>query len=305
MQAKSIRQEWSDGPRPATTHSDSHLKPFLKWAGGKRQLLPVLTHLMPPGFHTYFEPFVGAGALLLELQPRQAVLSDLNQELISCYRVIQKHPEELIAQLQNHRNSSDYFYAIRGLDRHPEVFTQLDEIQQASRMIFLNKTCYNGLYRVNRKGEFNAPFGRYRNPGIVDEAGIRSIHRFLNARPVRILNADFELAVAGARAGDFVYFDPPYDPISGSASFTAYQGGGFGHNEQRRLARVVHDLTRRGCRVMLSNSATDFIRSLYKDLHVQRVAATRRINSVGTRRGEIDELLVLNYQPETGRMIDL
>lgn len=280
-------------------------KPFLKWAGGKRQLLPTLTHHLPPGFHTYYEPFVGAGALMLALQPRKAVINDLNQELIACYRVIQKQPEELLIQLRNHHNTPDYFYEIRGLDRKPELFSQLDDIQRASRMIFLNKTCYNGLYRVNRKGEFNAPFGRYRNPCIVDEAGIRAVNRFLNRRPVRILNTDFEMAVAGARAGDFVYFDPPYDPVSSSASFTAYQQSGFGPNEQRRLARVVHDLTRRGCRVMLSNSATDFIRSLYKDLRVMRVAATRRINSVASGRGEIDELLVLNYHPETGQMLDL
>lgn len=299
MQATSSLQERTD------KRSDSHLKPFLKWAGGKRQLLPVLTHLLPPGFHTYYEPFVGAGAMLLGIQPRQAVINDLNQELIGCYRVIQKQPEELLAQLQLHRNTPDYFYAIRGLDRHQEVFEQLDEVQRASRMIYLNKTCYNGLYRVNRKGEFNAPFGRYRNPSIVDEPVIRAIHRFLNGRPVRITSVDFEMAVAGARAGDFVYFDPPYDPVSGSASFTAYQGCGFGRPEQRRLARVVHDLTRRGCRVMLSNSYTDFIRSLYKDFHVQRVSATRRINSVASRRGEIDEVLVLNYQPETGRLIEL
>jgi DNA adenine methylase len=298
-------QAISSLPDRSESSSDHHLKPFLKWAGGKRQLLPILKHHLPPGFHTYYEPFIGAGALMLALQPRQAVISDLNQDLIACYRVIQKHPEELLLQLQTHQNSSDYFYQVRSLDRSPEVFAQLDEIQRASRMIFLNKTCYNGLYRVNRRGEFNAPFGRYRNPCIVDDAGIKSVHRFLNGRPVKILNTDFELAVAGARAGDLVYFDPPYDPVSTSASFTAYQGGGFGRPEQRRLARVVHDLTRRGCRVMLSNSATDYIRSLYKDLRVQRVPATRRINSVAAGRGVIDELLVLNYHPETGKMIDL
>lgn len=285
--------------------SETHLKPFLKWAGGKRQLLPVLSQYLPPGFHTYFEPFVGAGAMLLDLQPRQAVLNDLNQDLITCYRTIQKHPDELIQHLHGHQNSAEYFYAMRGLDRDREVFRQLSDVQRASRMIYLNKTCYNGLYRVNRKGEFNAPFGRYRNPCIADEAGIRAVHRFLNARPVKILNTDFELAVHGARSGDLVYFDPPYDPVSGSASFTAYQECGFGPNEQRRLARVVHDLTRRGCRVMLSNSATDFIRSLYKDLKLVRVTATRRINSVAARRGEIDEVLVLNYHPETGKMIEL
>ncbi|MGV3525351.1 MAG: DNA adenine methylase [Candidatus Sericytochromatia bacterium] len=281
------------------------LKPFLKWAGGKRQLVPTLSRYLPPSFHTYYEPFVGAGALLLSIQPRQVVINDLNQELINCYRVIQRQPDELLRQLASHANHPEYFYAVRALDRQPEQYAQLDEIQRASRMIYLNKTCYNGLYRVNRHGQFNAPFGRYRKPCIVDHEGIRAVSRFLNNRPSRLLNTDFEQAVQGARAGDFAYFDPPYDPLSSSASFTAYQQGGFGRPEQRRLARVVHDLTRRGCRVMLSNSSTDFIRSLYKDFRVIRVSATRRINSVASRRGEIDEVLVLNYHPETGQMLDI
>jgi len=285
--------------------SDTGLKPFLKWAGGKRQLLPTLFHHLPPGFHTYYEPFVGAGALFLALQPHQAVINDLNAELVNAYRVIQKQPEELIRQLRQHQNSPEYFYQVRALDRHPEVYAQLDAVQRASRTIFLNKTCYNGLYRVNRKGQFNAPFGRYSNPAIADAAGIRSLHRFLHQRPMRILNIDFELCVQTARSGDFVYFDPPYDPVSASASFTAYQQEGFGRAEQRRLARVVQDLTRRGCRVMLSNSATDFMRSLYKGYTQIGVSATRRINSVAASRGNVNELLILNYQPETGRLLEL
>lgn len=287
------------------SHSSPALKPFLKWAGGKRQLLPVLHQHLPPGFHTYYEPFVGAGALLLDLQPRQVVINDLNAELINCYQVIQKQPEALIQALQHHQNSPDYFYAIRALDRHPGAYAQLTDVQRASRTIYLNKTCYNGLYRVNRKGEFNAPFGRYRNPCIADASTIRAVSRFLNARPVRLLNQDFEKSLTGARSGDFVYFDPPYDPLTASASFTAYQQDGFGRTEQKRLARVVHDLTRRGCRVMLSNSNTDFIRSLYKDLHMVRVPANRRINSKASDRGLVDELLILNYLPESGRILEL
>lgn len=281
------------------------LKPFLKWAGGKRQLLPVLTRYLPTHFHSYYEPFVGAGAFLLNLQPRQAVINDLNQELINCYRVIQKHPAALIDHLERHQNEADYFYELRALDRAPDTFQQLSVIERASRTIYLNKTCYNGLYRVNRKGQFNAPFGKYRNPTIADHQGIWAVHRFLNSRPTRILSIDFEQAVQTARAGDFVYFDPPYDPVSPSASFTAYQQEAFGRPEQRRLARVVQDLSRRGVRVMLSNSATDFIRSLYKGQHQIRVSATRRINSIASRRGEVDEILILNYHPDTGKILEL
>lgn len=280
------------------------VKPFLKWAGGKRQLLPTLNQYAPTQFQNYYEPFVGAGALFLALQPRQAVINDLNAELINAYGVIQKQPEELLRQLRAHRNNPEYFYQIRALDRVPHLYQQLTAVQRASRTIYLNKTCYNGLYRVNRKGQFNAPFGRYRNPLIADEAGLRNLHRFLSQRPVRLLNTDFEQAVQGARSNDFVYFDPPYDPASPSASFTAYQEAGFGRPEQRRLARVVQDLTRRGCRVMLSNSSTDFIRSLYKGYTQIRVNASRRINSVAQNRGLVEELLILNYHPENGQLLD-
>lgn len=286
---------------PAT---ETALKPFLKWAGGKRQLLPVIHQYLPTQFHAYYEPFIGAGALMLDLQPRQLVINDLNSELINCYRMIQKQPEALLKSLQSHKNTPEYFYALRALDRS-EHYQQLSDLQRASRTIYLNKTCYNGLYRVNRKNQFNAPFGKYRNPKIVDTAGIRAVSQFLNSRPVRLLNQDFEKSVQGARSGDFVYFDPPYDPVSASASFTAYQQDGFGLAEQRRLARVVQDLTRRGCRVMLSNSSTDLIRSLYKDYTIKRVSATRRINSKASERGVIDELIVMNYRPETGRLIEL
>lgn len=288
----------------AETEYTSHLKPFLKWAGGKRQLLPVLNRYIPSNFHTYYEPFVGAGALLLNVQPRQAVINDLNHELINCYRIIQKQPEALIEELETHKNDSDYFYAVRAWDREPEHYTSLNPIERAARMIFLNKTCFNGLYRVNRKGQFNAPYGKYSNPTIADHQGIQAVHKFLNHRPTRMLSTDFEQAVSTARAGDFVYFDPPYDPVSPSASFTAYQQEGFGRPEQRRLARVIQDLSRRGVKVMASNSSTDHIRSLYKGFHQIKVSATRRINSNAKLRGEIDELLILNYHPESGKLLD-
>lgn len=279
-----------------------HPKPFLKWAGGKRQLLPVLREHLPPGFKNYYEPFVGAGALLFELQPRQAVINDLNRDLITCYRVLKKHPQHLIARLREHRNDKEYFYAVRALDRHPE-YDQFCEIQRAARMIYLNKTCFNGLFRVNRKGHFNAPFGNYRNPNIVNEEGLLAVHRYISRSSLTILNTDFEEAVQTARRGDFVYFDPPYDPVSETASFTNYQSGGFGRLEQYRLMCVVTELTRRGCRVMLSNSATEYVRSLYKDFRIVRVSAHRMINSVASGRGKIDEFLITNYDPETGSLL--
>ncbi|PIQ29225.1 DNA methyltransferase [bacterium (Candidatus Blackallbacteria) CG17_big_fil_post_rev_8_21_14_2_50_48_46] len=279
-----------------------HPKPFLKWAGGKRQLVPVLREHLPPAFKGYYEPFVGAGALLFELQPRQAVINDLNHDLITCYRVLKKNPQALIEKLREHRNEKDHFYETRALDRHPE-FSQFCEIQRAARMIYLNKTCFNGLFRVNRKGHFNAPFGNYRNPNIVNEEGLMAVHRYISRSALQVFNTDFEEAVQTARRGDFIYFDPPYDPVSETASFTGYQSGGFGRLEQYRLMCVVTELTRRGCRVMLSNSATEYIRSLYKDFKIVRVAAHRMINSVGSRRGKIDEFLITNYDPETGALL--
>jgi DNA adenine methylase len=277
-------------------------KPFLKWAGGKRQLLPVLREHLPPGFNRYYEPFIGAGALLFDLQPRQAVINDLNQDLITCYRVLRQQPQALIERLREHRNDKAHFYHIRALDREPEYSLRC-EIERAARMIYLNKTCFNGLFRVNRKGHFNAPFGHYSNPNIVNAEGLQAVHRYLSRSHIQIHSTDFEEAVRGARRGDFVYFDPPYDPLSETASFTHYQPTGFSRAEQERLLCVVQELTRRGCRVMLSNSATDYIRSLYRDFQVIRVSAPRMINAVGSKRGKIDELLITNYEPSTGSLL--
>lgn len=275
---------------------------FLKWAGGKRQLLPVLRAHLPPGFKNYYEPFVGAGALLFALQPAQAVINDLNHDLMTCYRVLQQYPQRLIAHLCQHRNDKEYFYSIRALDRDP-AYAQMGDIERAARLIYLNKTCFNGLFRVNRQGHFNAPFGHYRNPNIVNAEGLWAVHRYLSRNRLTILNVDFEEAVQTAQRGDFIYFDPPYDPCSDTASFTHYQAGGFGRQEQYRLMEVVTELTRRGCRVMLSNSATDYIRALYRDFRIIRVSAHRMINAVASGRGKIDELLITNYDPHTGALL--
>ncbi len=272
------------------------LQPFLKWAGGKRQLVSKIRDYIPRRFELYFEPFVGAGAVLFDLQPHTALINDANRELINCYRVIKRDPAGLIAHVRQHRNTKTYFYNLRWLDRDPS-FKKLSPIERASRIIFLNKTCYNGLFRVNSQGHFNVPFGNYSNPVIVDEVVIRAVSRYLTGAHIEISNDDFEAALSGASRGDFVYLDPPYDPLSDTASFTGYNLNSFGRDEQRRLKAVCDDLTGRKCKVLLSNSDTEFIRELYGDTSrytIVEVAASRNINSVATARGKISELLIFN-----------
>lgn len=182
------------------------------------------------------------------------------------------------------------------MDRDKNRFSKLSDVEKASRLIYLNKTCFNGLFRVNSQGQFNVPFGRYKNPNIVNEFVLRAVSHYLNNNEVKILNGDFADAVSSAKKGDFVYFDSPYDPVSETASFTGYTLGGFNKDEQIRLRDLFVDLDKRGCKVLLSNSATDFIKDLYKDYHIEIVSATRNINSIATKRGKIDEVLVMNYE---------
>jgi DNA adenine methylase len=271
------------------------VRPFLKWAGGKRQLVPELISYKPKKIDTYFEPFLGAGALFLTLQHKKAVINDSNTELINCYKVIKESLEELIVELKTHRNEEDYFYEVREWDRF-ESYKEKSIVQRASRIIFLNKTCYNGLFRVNSQGQFNVPFGRYKQPNILDEAVLKAINNYLNENEIFIKNLDFEEALKEAKKNDFIYLDPPYDPVSSTASFTGYDINGFDKNEQKRLKEVVDDLSSRGCKVLLSNAYTDFIIDLYKDYHQVKVSASRAINSNALRRGKIDEILVMNYQ---------
>lgn len=272
------------------------LEPFLKWAGGKRQLLEFILPQIPQNFGIYYEPFLGAGAVFFALQPRPACINDANTELVNCYLTIKSRVRSLITDLRRHKNTSEYFYRIRELDR-ATAYPRLSAVKKASRIIYLNKTCYNGLYRVNSKGHFNVPFGKYKNPQYADPAHLHAVSKLLNDPAITITNCDFEIAVRNATRGDFVYFDPPYDPISATSSFTDYAMLKFGKPEQERLQSVYADLSRRGCQVMLSNSATDFILSLYRDYHIIRIPAKRNINSVASGRGKIDELLILNYPP--------
>lgn len=272
------------------------LYPFLKWAGGKRQLLAELRRYYPKRLNCYYEPFLGAGAVLFDLQPNRAVVNDINGELINTFRVIANDVEALISDISKHRNEKEYYYQLRNLDRIAQ-YQELPDIQRASRIIFLNKTCFNGLFRVNSQGHFNVPYGNYKNPKIVDEVVLRATSQYLTANHICITNVDFEEALQNASKGDFVYLDPPYDPVSDTASFTGYSVDGFGRNEQIRLKSVFDDLARRGCRVLLSNSATDFIRDLYRDYRIEMIGATRAINSNASRRGKVDEVLVMNYEP--------
>lgn len=257
-------------------------------------MIPELLKYVPPCYQHYYEPFVGGGALLLTLQPDRATISDRNSELINCYQVVKDSVDDLLETLQQHRNEKTYFYKVRGWDREAE-FADKTRVQRAARIIFLNKTCYNGLFRVNSKGQFNAPFGRYKNPTIADETVLRSVSKYLNQAHLTIQKADFATSVSAAGHNDFVYFDPPYDPVSTTSSFTGYDRNGFDRTEQQRLKEVVDDLTKQGCKVLLSNAYTEFIQDLYQDYRCIRVSATRAINSKATKRGKVDEILVMNY----------
>src|SRR6185436_13653256 len=209
-------------------------QPFLKWAGGKRQLLPLIRQFIPRRYNRYFEPFVGGGALLFDQKPSEAYINDVNPELVNCYLVIRDLCTDLLEDLKKHKNTKDYFYKIRELDRTNE-FKKLSPVERASRIIYLNKTCYNGLFRVNKSGQFNSPFGAYKNPNIVNAKVIKAINHYLNHNSVEITNVDFSRAVENAQRRDFVYLDPPYDPISDTASFTGYSLNQFGRTEQERL----------------------------------------------------------------------
>jgi len=282
---------------------DPSVKPYLKWAGGKRQLLPEIRKYLPENFvkMRYYEPFVGAGALFFDLQPCRALISDINADLILTYEVIRDHVEELIQALNTHRELNDkpYYYQIREQDRNNERFSELTNIQRAARFIYLNKTCYNGLYRVNSQGMFNVPYGRYVNPAICDEPVIRAIHRYLSHEntSISILHGDFAVAVADAGQNSFVYFDPPYHSPNNS-SFTGYQVGGFSESEQERLRSVFVERTNAGAKCLLSNSDTPFIRELYDDVSFEiiPVKAKRAINSASTGRGLVGEVLVKGWR---------
>ena len=273
----------------------AHAAPVVKWVGGKRQLLPQILPLIPKRMTAYCEPFLGGGAVLFALQPKRALVNDLNQDLITVYRVIKENADALIEHLSRHENTPEYFYRIRDLDRDKEAYAALSDVEKASRLLYLNKTRYNGLFRVNASGAFNSPYGHYRRPNIVNEQTIRGVSRYFNSCDITFFSGDFASVLEQVPKGGFVYLDPPYDPVSDTASFTGYNRGGFGREEQVRLKECCDALTARGVKFLLSNSATPFIRELYGSYRVSIVQARRAVNSVASRRGAIEEVLVRNY----------
>jgi len=267
--------------------------PFLKWAGGKRQLLGQIEEYLPKKFNKYIEPFVGGGALFFYLLPEEAVLIDTNEELVNTYLIIKNRVKELIKSLKKHKNEKEYFYKVRNIDRNYKEYQKLSNVEKASRTIFLNRCCYNGLYRVNSKGQFNVPFGKYKNPKFCDEENLLAVNRVL--QQAEIIAGDFEKCLEFSTPNDFVYFDPPYQPISETANFTSYTKENFSKEDQLRLFKTYQKLDERGCKVMLSNSYNDFIMNLYQKYKINYVSAKRAINSDANGRGEIRELLIINY----------
>lgn len=273
-----------------------NLQPFTKWTGGKRQLLGELRSYMPETYGRYFEPFVGGGALFFDLAPEKAVINDFNEELINAYRQIKNNPAELINLLIKHKenNSKDYYLELRSADRDGRI-SRMTGVERAARILYMLRVDFNGLYRVNSKNQFNVPYGRYKNPKIVDVDLLYQISEYLNENDVEILQTDFAEAVKDAQTGDFVYFDPPYIPLNETSSFTSYTHEGFSYEEQIRLRNTFKELTERGVYAMLSNSSNPLVEELYKDFNIYFVEAQRTNGAKSSSRGKISEIIVTNY----------
>lgn len=279
-------------PHDESRHGSASADPVIKWAGGKRSLRVALLALAPPTYSTFYEPFLGGAAFFLALSPQAAVLGDANCELVFLYQAIRDEPRAVMDALDATKDRTldeEFFYATRAI--LPETLSLVD---RAARFIYLNKTCYNGLYRVNSRGQFNVPFGRYATrPGLYNRENLLRVSCMLRAATLRC--GDFAEVLADAGEGDFVYLDPPYVPLTPTASFTRYTKGNFGLADQQRLAQTVRDLDARGCRVLLSNSDTPLVRELYAGFHLDEVYAPRNINSDPTARHKIRELAIRNY----------
>lgn len=274
-------------------------KPFVKWAGGKRQLIPILNENLPKMFGTYFEPFLGGGALLFhmltERTGQKCSISDLNSDLVLSYITIRDRIDDLISSLKNHeknyqKDSKSYYYSVR--ENNPR-----SEIEKTSRLIFLNRTCFNGLYRVNSKGKFNVPLGKYTNPNIVNEDNLRSVSSILQSSKADIKCRDFEAVLRDAKKGDLVYFDPPYQPVSNTANFTSYTNKDFTFDDLNRLAELCTKLDSKGCRVLLSNSNSKEVAEIFSNepWKISKIRANRSINSNSKKRTGHFELLIKNY----------
>ncbi len=278
-------------------------KPFVKWAGGKRQIINQLKKYMPDKYNTYYEPFIGGGALFFELfnsYGKKAVLNDYNKELINVYECLKDENkfEKMCNELNHHEDnhSEEYYYKIRDIDRNKSKLNKMIDYKRAARTIYLNKACFNGLYRVNSKNEFNVPFGKKVKVNTYDGQNLGIVHCILNFNDIELMSTDFEEAVSTAKKGDFVYFDPPYD--SETETFNSYTEGGFGKAEQERLFKVFKKLDKKGCYVMLSNHNTKMINDLYKEYNIHVVEAKRNINSNGKKRGKVEEVIITNYMKD-------
>ena len=250
---------------------------------------------MPDNYTNYFEPFVGGGALFFELAPQQALINDFNTELINCYQQIKEHPDQLITLLQHHqeKNTKDYYLDLRSVDRDGRI-EQMTGVEKAARIMYMLRVDFNGLYRVNAKNQFNVPYGRYKNPKIVDSELIYAISNYLNKNSIQIVSGDFEKAVETAKQGDFVYFDPPYIPISETSAFTSYTHEGFSYDDQVRLRDTFKKLSERGVHVMLSNSSSSLVYELYKDFTIHSIEVTRANGAKASSRGKVLEVIITN-----------
>jgi DNA adenine methylase len=273
-----------------------NLQPVLKWVGGKRQIIQQILEHMPDEYGRYFEPFLGGGSVFLSISPKNAVINDYNTELMNLYKIIKNNPYGLVKILGTFKNNKSEFYRIRNLDRENNFLRANNDTFRAARTVFLNKTCFNGLYRVNANGEFNVPFGNYKNPKIFDSESIFRLSDYLNKYNIKILNTDYFDSLKFIRKNDFVYIDPPYDPVSASSSFTSYTEKGFTKEDQIKLKKTCDILNSKGVKFLLSNSATDFILDLYKDYNVTLIDVRRNIAASNMSRKVVKEVLVRNYE---------
>lgn len=279
------------------------MEPILKWAGGKRQLLNELKSIIEPllnGANTYFEPFIGGGSVAFSLEYSNLVMNDYNEELINVYKIIKSNPNELIELLKEHKSlhSKEHYYEVRSLDRKSEIYDNMSNIQKAARIIYLNKTCYNGLYRVNSKGFYNVPLGRStaQNQDIVMEEKIFALSKYLNKKGIKIKRGDFSKAISSAVAGDVIYFDPPYD-YEGDG-FSTYNKNGFTQDDLLRLKKTCDQLVERGCHIIVSNNDTKFVRKCFSEecYKIRKVVAKRYINCDGKNRSKADEVIIYGYK---------
>lgn len=289
----SSKRRGTDGARSRAS-SASAAGPIVKWAGGKTKLLPELGRRMPTRYRRYFEPFFGGGALFFHLQPKVAILGDYNRDLVNMYRCVAWNVEGVIRRLGDHRSAHghDYYYAMR--EAWNDAERSWGNVDRAAAFIYLNKTCFNGLWRVNKRGAFNVPMGRYKDPRIFCPDALRAASVLL--RRTELHRGSYQDCALRAEAGDFVYFDPPYHPINATAKFVSYTEGDFSEADQEELAQLARSLSDRGVAVMLSNHDTEFIRDIYRGFHIERVMCPRAINSKGSSRGKVAEVVIRNYR---------